>query len=169
MATKKGTIGDAAYLIHEIAEIEVLQRIQREIGFNFRKTDFKVVKELRQWRNDFDRYYKQAHSKALEAEYDFIAEQVVNATNGRVKISRLQAGAIDPTRLIKHGSEETEAALYLLVDGIPMQFHYHYNAWRKRANEIVSLSKSTQRRLQYYRKEITLKELIRHVKRICIN
>ena len=38
LATGKGTIGDAAYLVHEIAEVEELQRIQKETGFNFRKT-----------------------------------------------------------------------------------------------------------------------------------
>ena len=107
------------------------------------------------------RNYLLSHSKALEAEYEFIAEQVSNVTNGAVKISKLQAAAIDRTR-------NQEAWEYLLVNGIPMQEHYHFNSWRKRANEVVPLNKAAQRRLGYQVSQIRLDELIRYIKYIPI-
>ncbi|MGB0387307.1 MAG: hypothetical protein ACPGWR_21010 [Ardenticatenaceae bacterium] len=159
LATGKGTIGDAIYLIHEVAEVEELLRIRQQTNFDFMKREFKTEKEVRQWRSDFRRYYLQSHSKALEAEYEFVAKQVIDVTNASVKISKLQAAAIDPTR-------DEEALSYLLVDGIQMGEHYNFPAWKRRANEVVSLSKSTQKRLAYYQKEVTLENLIRFVKKI---
>lgn len=68
LATGSGTIGDAAYLVHEIAEVEELQRIQRQTAFDFmgRNIDALPREERQQWPSDFDRYYRAAHSKALE-------------------------------------------------------------------------------------------------------
>jgi len=97
-----------------------------------------------------------------------MAKQVNEVTNGRAKISKLQAAAIDPTRRISDATEETEAWVYMLVDGIPMNAHHHFDAWRRRANEVVSLSKGTQQRLAYYEKQVTLEKLIRFVKKIRI-
>lgn len=170
LVTGKGVIGDAAFLVHEMAEVKELQRIQRETGFDFmgRKafdsTYPRSRRERKRWQSDFKRYYRQAHSKALEVEYRFIASQVETVTNGVIKISFLQAAAIDPTRRIKRGLKETEAALYLLVDGAPMQEHHHFEGWLQRANEMVALNKKTQRRLRYYLRNTTLSYLIELVK-----
>jgi hypothetical protein len=62
LATGSGTIGDAAYLVHEIAEVEELQRIQRQTGFDFmgRNIDALPREERQQWPFDFDRYYRAA-------------------------------------------------------------------------------------------------------------
>lgn len=169
LATAKGTIGDVAYLIHEIAEVEELERVQSQTGFNFMGKDFKTFRQVKQWENDFERYYKQAHSKALEAEYQFMAQQLFDVTNGRLQLSFLHVAAIDPTRYISLRTQETEAAKYLVVDGVTMKKHRHYNAWCQRANEIVSLGKRTQQRIGYYQKKITLVELIRYVKNMPIN
>lgn len=106
---------------------------------------------------------------ALEAEYKFIAQQVIEVSNGRVKISFLQAAAIDPTRHIRDGAEETEAALHLFVEGRPLQEHYHFNAWRRHASKVVSLSKSSQKRIGYSRSKITLSTLIAYIKNKPIN
>lgn len=114
-----------------------------------------------QWESDFELYYLSAHSKALEAEYEFIAEQVFRVTNGAIKMIKLQAAAIDTTR-------NKEAWQYLLVDGIPMQLHHHFDAWRKRNNEIIPISKSVQKRLGYYRSTIMLDNLIIYLKNMRI-
>lgn len=168
LATGKGTIGDVSYLIHEIAEVEELQRVKRQTGFDFMKSEFKSIKELRRWERNFDRYYKLSHSKALEVEYEFIAQQVLNVTNGRVKISKLEAAATDPTRFIGDGTGDTEAWRYMFVDGIVMKKHHHFAAWCK-PNEIVTLRKSAQRQLNYDHSKITLQNLIRHLKDIPID
>lgn len=169
LATGKGTIGDAAYLVHEIAEVEAFQQIQGETLFDLIKEAFKTGRERRQWQSDFNRYYLQCHSKALEAEYEFIAEEVFKVTNGRVDISFLQAAAIDPTRPIGDKTGDMEAFRYMLVDGMPLKRHAHFAAWLTKANEIVPLRKGAQQQLGYYRKKITLENLIRYLKRMPIN
>ena len=170
LATGKGTIGDAAYLVHEIAEVKELQRIQQKSGFDFMGKYFDTLPRRRQgpWKHDFNRYYKASHSKALEAEYEFVVEQIIKVTNGSVKISVLQAAAIDPTRRVRLGSEDTEAALHMLVDGMAMKQHPHFNAWYQRGDEIVALSASTQQRLEYYSPQTTIKKLIEYVKKMRI-
>lgn len=164
LATGQGKIGDAAYLIHEIAEVEELQRIQKQTGFKFigpKNLDQLSRIKRQQWEADFELYYLSAHSKALEAEYEFIAEQVFRVTNGVIKISKLQAAAIDTTR-------NKEAWQYLLVDGIPMQLHHHFDAWHKPNDKIIPLSKSAQRRLRYNRSTIMLDNLIIYLKNMPI-
>lgn len=169
LATGKGTIGNAAYLIHEIAEVEEFQRIKSETNFDFMKSGFKTGREVRQWRSDFNQYYLVCHSKALEAEYEFIADQVFKVTNGRVEISKFQAACIDPTRLIGDKTEDTEGSRYMLVDGMSMKRHAHFETWRGNAHKIVTLRKSAQRKLNYNRKSITLENLIRYLKQVPIN
>ena len=167
LATGSGTIGDAAYLVHEIAEVEELQRIQRQTGFDFmgRNVDALPRSKRLQWPSDFDRYYNEAHSKALSAEYEFVAEQVNRYINDRkLKLTKLQAAAIDPTRRIKPSAKETEAAEHMFVNGIIMRNHHHYDAWYRRANELLSLSKALQQRLEYYAQEVKLERLIELVK-----
>ena len=46
LATGKGTIGDACYLIHEIAEVEELQQIKRQTGFDFMGRNFKRLSNI---------------------------------------------------------------------------------------------------------------------------
>lgn len=151
-----------------MAEVKELQQIKGKTNFDFMKSDLKTGRETQLWEADFERYYLQCHSKALEAEYQFIAEQVFKITNGRVKISTLQAAAIDPTRLIGDNTEDTEAFRYMLVDGMPMKRHPHFAAWRRKANQLVPLRKRAQRQLNYYRKQITLEKLIRSLKEMPI-
>lgn len=172
LATGKGTIGDATYIIHEITEVEALQRIQQKTGFNFIGT--KNVEKLsrakrQQWKNDFRQNYLPCHSKALEAEYKFLAEQINEVTNGKANISFLQAAAIDPTRRILDQTGDTEAWRHLLVDGIPLKEHHNFGTWRQRANEFISLSPNLQKRLGYYLPKIRLAKLIRLTKSIPLN
>ena len=165
LATGKGTIGDAAYIIHEVAEVRELQRIQQQTGFDFMGKNFNNLSRTKrqQWPSDFDRYYKQAHSKALEAEYEFVTEQINRYINDpKLKITKLQAAAIDPTRYVRHGIKITEAARHMFVDGVVMKEHHHYHLWR--ATEMIPLSKAMRRKLSSYRTKIRVDDLIMLVK-----
>ena len=158
--------------MHEIAEVEELQRIQRKTGFDFMGQNFNQLtrKQRKRWRSDFKAHFLSSHSKALEKEYSFVAEQVnLYIDDEELKLSKLQAAAIDPTRRIKDQSGDTEAWRYMLVEGMAMKKHYHFNTWKGRSNDLVPLSTSTQRRLGYYRPQITLKELIIRVKNLEIS
>lgn len=90
-------------------------------------------------------------------------------TNGRVEISKLQAASIDPTRLIGDQTADTEGSRYMLVDGMPIKRHAHFETWLGNADKFVLLRKSAQRKLNYNRKSITLKNLIGYLKEIPIN
>lgn len=167
LARGSGMIADAAYLVHEIAEVEELQRIQQATGFDFYGKNVARMsrKQQNRWDSDFDLNYRLSHSLALKAEYDFIAEQVNRYINHpKLQLTTFQTAAIDPTRLIRLGAKETEAAEHMLVDGILMKYHPHYNTWRKRAHELIPLSKAMQRRLNYQIGSIELEYLIRLVK-----
>lgn len=167
LATGAGTIADAAYLVHEMAEVEELQRIQQATGFDFYGQNVERMSRKRQnrWDADFETNYRLSHSLALKAEYDFIAAEVNRYINhSKLQLTTFQAAAIDPTRLIRLGAKETEAAEHMLVDGILMKYHPHYPIWRKRANELIPLSKAMQRRLNYHVGRIDLHALIRLVK-----
>lgn len=172
LAIGQGLIGDASFLAHEIGEVEELQRTQSRVGFDFMGTKYDNLsyKRQKQWESDFNRYYREAHSKALEREYEFIASQVNRYINEpKLKVSKLQSAAIDPTRYRSPIVEETETSWYMFVGGVPMREHHDFNAWSKRADEPIPLSKAIQRRLGYYRPQITLKNLIVVVKNKPIN
>ncbi len=158
LSTGNGTVNDARYLIHEMAEVKELQRIQQQTGFDFMggNLDNMSRKQRRQWGAGFDRHYMAAHSKALEVEYDFISQQVAAATNNRVNISRTVAAAVDPTR--------DEARLYMLVNGIPLSEHQNFQTWQQRATEIVEIGTRAKEKLGLY-KNPTLADLIEAVKR----
>ncbi len=158
LATGKGTVNDARFLVHEMTEIKELQRIQQQTGFDFMGSNLENMgrQQRRQWGVNFELYYMEAHSKALESEYDFIAQQVASATNGRVNISRTVAAAVDPTR--------DEARLYMLVDGVPLSEHRNFQRWQQRAKEIVEIGKGTKERLGLSQNP-TLADLIAAVKR----
>ncbi|MGB0384760.1 MAG: hypothetical protein ACPGWR_08065 [Ardenticatenaceae bacterium] len=165
LVSGKGTIGDATYIVHEMAEIKELRGIQQQTSFDFMGKGVQKLprKPRRRWESDFDRYYKLSHSKALEAEYEFLIKEVNRyVSDPKLKITKLQAAAIDPTRRIK--GFETEAARHMFVDGVAMKRHHHYNAWRGRANELVPLNKRGQRKLKVKRTEIRVDDLIRLVR-----
>ncbi|MFE4106461.1 hypothetical protein [Almyronema epifaneia] len=158
LATGQGTVDDARYLVHEMAEVRELQRIQRETGFDFMGTDLdKLAREpRRQWAADFERHYMAAHAKALETEYDFIAQQVADLTNNRVRISRTVAAAVDPSR--------DEARLYMLIEGVPLGEHPNFGQWQQRSQEVVEIGRGAKERLGLYTNP-TLADLIDAIKR----
>jgi hypothetical protein len=117
-------------------------------------------KQKRQWQADFQDYYIQAHGKALEVEYQFVADQVSVATKGKISISRFVAAAIDPNR--------DEAHRYMLVDGVPLEEHPNFSDWQLCSKEIAELNRNQRMRLGFTINP-TLAELIRAVKQIKLN
>lgn len=160
LVSGRGTVTEAEFIIHEIAEIMELQRIQKETGFDFMGTDWEKMscQQTRQWDSDFQAYYMQAHSKALEHEYDFIAEQVFDLTNRKISIPLPVAASVDPTR------QGEEAREYMLVDGVPLHDHHHFKSWRQRAREMVDLNERQLVKLRLYNRP-TLEALVQAVKR----
>jgi hypothetical protein len=158
LARGEGTIRDAQYLVHEMTEVRELQRIQQQTGFDFMGTNYEQMtkQQRRAWNADFERYYMQSHRKALESEYDFLAEQVSAATNGRVEIPRNVVASVDPTR--------GEARSYMLVDGAPLQDHPNFNSWQQRGQETVEIGKGARERLRIRNENPTLAELVQAVK-----
>ena len=160
LANGKGIVDDVRYLVHEIAEVDALQRIQQRTGFDFivRDWDTMTAVQRKRWRADFRRYYMQAHLQAIEQEYDFIAKVIGKITNNRVKISRTVAAAIDPTR--------DEARRYMIVDGVPLSGHRQFDEWQSRGEEVIEIGRGTLTRLNLSPGgTIKLKELIDGVKR----
>lgn len=159
LADGKGLIDDVRYIVHEIAEVREFQRIQQKTGFDFMGAAWEKMKRRQktQWQSDFEKYYMQAHSKALEHEYSFIAEQVSNFINHKLPISLIVAAAVDPSR--------DEARLYMLVEGKLLSEHSNFEYWKQRGNEMVELSQSKLVKLGLY-KNPTLAELVHAVKRV---
>ena len=159
LATGRFTIDDVRYLVHEMAEVAELRRIQSRTGFDYLGTTWEKLgrRARRRWEVDFNRIYDRAHARALEAEYDFVARQVAETTNGRVRISRTIAAAVDPSR--------SEGRLFMLVDGVPLEDHFNFAGWEARARETVSIGRSAAERLGISTNP-TLGELVDAVKRL---
>lgn len=155
LAGGNATIDDARYFVHEMAEIQELQ--QSHFNFMGASWDNMTRRQKRQWKSDFERYYMQAHSKALEAEYDFITQQLYAVVNDNINVSRIVAAAVDPNR--------KEARLYMLVDGVPLEKHQNFMSWQQKGNQIVELNQRTLTKLRLYQNP-TLSELVGAVKRL---
>jgi hypothetical protein len=166
LAQGEGTISDAAYMVHEIAEIKALQRVQQETGFDFMGRDSVSSMTDRQkklWENAFDEVFLPAHRQTLEVEYDFIAKSVSEVTGGRVKISRYAAAAADNGR--------PEGQRHLLVDGIPIKEHHNWPNWKSKEKQTVDIGTKAKQRLRHltYNSNIKLEDLIEAVRKSRIN
>ena len=158
LVSGRGTVADAQFVIHEMAEIMELQRIQKETDFDFMGTDWEKMSRRQkvQWESNFDCYYRTAHSQALKYEYDFLAKQVFDSTNGKISLSAIVAAAIDPSR--------NEARLHMLVDEVHMEEHHDFESWRQRASEMVELNRRQLEKLGLHDSP-TLEALVQAVKR----
>lgn len=162
LANNDGTINDARYLVHEIAEVKELERIKQQKEFDYmgKGMESMTSRQQREWIADFKIYYMQAHCKALEVEYEFIANQVFIATNGMISISRIVAAAIDPNR--------DEGRAFMLVDGVFLEKHPNFSTWLSRGEEILQLNRNQRLKLKLLANP-TLTELVRAVKHKRIN
>jgi hypothetical protein len=159
LAKGKGTIRDAQYFVHEMEEVKELQKIKDKNDFDFMGLNFEQMskKQKKQWWADFDRYYNQSHIKALEHEYDFLAEQVSAVINDQIKITRYLVASIDTRK---------EARLYMLLDEVALEEHPNFNSWRQRGRETVEIGKRVRERLRISSKNPTLEELVGALKQV---
>jgi hypothetical protein len=158
LARGGATVQDAQYLVHEMAEVTELRRIQERTGFDFMGLNMERMgrRAQQRWRADWDRHYSQAHAHALEREYDFVAQEVARLTGGRVRIGRTVAAAVDPLR--------NEAREHMLVDGIRLMDHPAFYTWQARAREPVELGAGARERLGIIYTNPTLGEVVGYVR-----
>src|SRR5262249_1342269 len=85
LATGKGTIGDVRYLVHEMAEIGEFKKA----GFDYMGEGLEIgtPEHIEWYESKFEPQYEAAHSKALFAEYRFLAGEMSKATGGKVKLT----------------------------------------------------------------------------------
>lgn len=158
LASGRAQIRDVAFLVHELAEIRAFEAERRRSGFDYRGAgvDRLSATERARWDADFNRHYLAAHSEALAAEYAYVAQAVAEATNGRVRIGRNIAAAIDPTR--------AEARANMMVDGRPLSEHADFATWAARGTETVEIGAGAAERLRLRTRTPTLADLIAAVK-----
>ena len=90
---------NAGYNLEQIESLRQRLMYQKDIG--------RVERAMRQF------------GITVKREYEFIASQVNRyISDPKLKITVLQAAAIDPTRLIS-GTKETQAARHMFVGGVP--------------------------------------------------
>jgi hypothetical protein len=123
-----GTVDDLRFLKHELEELRAL----REGGL----TDPSGLKvpadEVRGWQDNFlDNLYFPAHLKALEAELEFIRDEIKMYTRGSVDLSMEEIAMSDPLR--------SEARTFARRDGLPIMEHPRSRTWN-RSLEMTTLS-----------------------------
>ncbi len=96
--------------------------------------DIPAGEEALEWRNKFNELYEVAHSKALDREYNFLADQVNKATGGASVPAEVIA-AIDPTR--------AEGRNYMQIDGKPLKEHPDFEDFRQEGAKPVQLNEET--------------------------
>jgi hypothetical protein len=159
LAQDKRTVSDAAYIVHEIAEIKMLQRVQQETGFDFIGRTYSEMSRAQKghWKSTFEQVYHASHRQALEAEYDYIAQMVSNITGNRVRISRYVAAAADKERI--------EGQMHMFADGVQMKEHTHWTNWATQAKQPVDIGSKTRERLGFLRNEtVSLTKIIEKVR-----
>ncbi|WP_163992362.1 annexin [Pyxidicoccus caerfyrddinensis] len=149
LASGRGTVFDARFIVHEQMELRLLDKVRQETGFDFMGHGWDNMNRQQQihWQRDFDRYYGQTHARALEVEYDFLVQQLSKFTNGRVNISRTVFAAVDDTW--------PEGRQKMLVSGIPLQDHRAFPEWKARGTQMVNLGNN---------RLMTLSSLVAHLK-----
>jgi hypothetical protein len=155
LAGGRGTLDDVRFLVHEMAEVGILQRE----GVDFMGDQHPVGSEAHEaWlESTFEPAYMHAHAHALQIEFQFISEQLARVTEGRVQLSPVEAAAVDSTNI--------EARRYLLADGVPVNRHPRYREWLSRAPTPVELSPAMRHRIGLPEgRTITLEQLVRAIK-----
>jgi hypothetical protein len=148
IAAGKGTIGDVRYVIHEAEEVGRLQAVQRRTGFDFLGAGWDRMTPVQRarWRKEFANdiaagsdllqrgHYYSAHGHALEREFGYMAEQAHRLSGGEVRVSAVEAAAIDMT------VSGREAREFIMRDGVPLAMHADIGRWQARAGQVVTLS-----------------------------
>jgi hypothetical protein len=157
LARGQGTIGDVRFMVHEIAEVAELKK--SSFDFMGKKLEIQSPEHV-QWYTEFEPRYLAAHSKALLAEYRFLAAEISKSTGHRVNLSAEITAAIDPTSI------EAHANMFLADAGggeHPLEKDSRFPDWVKRTQEQVDLSSTEAKRLGLPEKT-TLGELLAKIK-----
>jgi hypothetical protein len=164
LATGQGQVRDAQYIVHEAAEVAELRAVRSRTGLDFMGggLDTATGTEKARWAADFDRAYLAAHRRAVEAEYDFVAQQVSAMTNGRVTIPRNLAAVADS--LGPAGVRRSEGVDHMLVDGVLLRDHSSFAQLSQRAAATVEIGRSLQTQLRLGPRP-TLAELVGAIRR----
>lgn len=139
LASGRGTVSDARYMVHEASEIRAFQRA----GFDFNPANWASMgRHARtRWHRAFDAAYLRAHGEALASEFSFTAAQISQATGGRVSLTREVVAAVDAS------FSGQDARAYMRVGEYVLADHPSFYAWAARAGETVPLDAATRARL----------------------
>lgn len=77
------------------------------------------------FKGTFQPAYARAHAQALQAEFQFVSEQLSRVTEGRLQLSPAEVAAVDTVN--------SEAREYLIIDGVTVNEHPRYAEWHERA------------------------------------
>ncbi|HEX3481483.1 MAG TPA: DUF4157 domain-containing protein, partial [Kofleriaceae bacterium] len=155
LADGRGALDDVRFLVHEMAEVGILQRE----GADFMGTQHPIDSPAHHdwFEMTFQPAYLRAHAQALEVEFRFVSEQISRVTEGRLQLSPAEVAAID--------TGNSEARRFLLVDGVPVAEHPRYREWLGRATTPVELSPAMRQRIGLPEgRTITLEQLVRAIK-----
>jgi hypothetical protein len=139
LASGRGTVFDARYLVHEARELRGFQRA----GFEFMPANWASMgRHARtRWHRAFTAAYTRAHGEALAEEFNFMATQVSRATGGRVSLPGEVLAAIDGSFSGRNAREYMRVGDYVLAD------HPSFYTWASRAGETVALDAATRTRM----------------------
>ncbi len=125
LARGKGMIDDLRYIVHELTEVRELQQMQQHTGFDFMGRGNMTEDQGEHWKSDFNQnYYLYAHSKALEAEYQFLASEIGRVTRWQDSFSKEVIAACDPTR--------DEALENMLIGKVMLKEHSRFQEWQSK-------------------------------------
>lgn len=151
----RGTLDDVRFVVHEMAEVGILQGE----GVDFMGSQHAIDSPgHHDWFEEtFQPAYLRAHAQALEVEFRFVSEQISRVTEGRLQLSPAEVAAVD--------TGNSEARRFMLVDGVPVAEHPRYREWLGRATTPVELNPAMRQRLGLPEgRTITLEQLVRAIK-----
>ena len=152
LASGNGTIADARFIVHELAEIGDMEA--RGVDTTGPES-FKSNTERDAWRDKFDKEYMTSHSKALYTENQFVAEQL--EAIAKVKLTPEEVAAIDPT------SDESRTYM-AMPDGTLLKDNPNLAALRAKGVTKTTIDADAAKRLGLTTTEPSFEQLVRAVK-----
>jgi hypothetical protein len=132
-------VDDVRFLVHELHETKTMKASGFTDPTGNSMSMEPGTRAHRAWQRGFNSAYLSAHSQALHAEAEFLAEQVRARTRGQVDLCPEELAASDPTR-------EREFLRYMNVDGTPLESHPKFVTWQK-TNQPAHISQPTAKEL----------------------
>jgi hypothetical protein len=124
VAIGRGTVDDLRFLRHELEELKLLHEggLQDVTGRGVPE------EQLYEWQRKFlHEHYLPAHRKALDAELEFLGQEIERLTKGHIRLSTEEVAMSDLTR--------SEGREYALRDDVSIEEHEHAEKWNRRAEK----------------------------------